>query len=33
MTATQQQNVMLLSIFIVPGLVLAAGAYTWWRRR
>jgi len=33
LTATQQQNIMLLSIFIIPGVVLAAGAYTWWRRR
>ena len=33
LTADQQQRIMLLSIFIVPGLVLAAGVYTWWRRR
>jgi gliding motility-associatede transport system auxiliary component len=33
LNADQQQRIMLLSIFIIPGLVLAAGAYTWWRRR
>ena len=33
LTATQQQNIWLLSIFILPGLVLGAGAYTWWKRR
>lgn len=33
MTAAQQRSVMLLSIFIIPGLVLAGGVYTWWRRR
>jgi ABC-type uncharacterized transport system involved in gliding motility auxiliary subunit len=33
LTATQQQNIWLLSIFIIPGLVLGAGAYTWWKRR
>jgi ABC-type uncharacterized transport system involved in gliding motility auxiliary subunit len=33
LTATQQQRIWLLSIFIIPGLVLGAGAYTWWRRR
>jgi ABC-type uncharacterized transport system involved in gliding motility auxiliary subunit len=33
LTADQQQRIMLLSIFVIPGLVLAAGAYTWWRRR
>jgi hypothetical protein len=30
LTATQQQRIWLLSIFIIPGLVLGAGAYTWW---
>ncbi|HZT78093.1 MAG TPA: Gldg family protein [Vicinamibacterales bacterium] len=33
MTATDQTNVMLLSIFVIPGIVFASGVYTWWRRR
>ncbi|MGQ0733722.1 MAG: GldG family protein [Acidobacteriota bacterium] len=33
LTADQQQGIMLLTIFIVPGLVLAGGVYSWWRRR
>ncbi len=33
LTADEQQIIMLLSLLIVPGLVLAAGGYTWWRRR
>ncbi len=33
LTADEQQRIMLLSIFIIPGLVLASGVYTWWRRR
>jgi ABC-type uncharacterized transport system involved in gliding motility auxiliary subunit len=33
LTADQQQRIMLLSVFVVPGLVLAAGVYNWWRRR
>jgi ABC-type uncharacterized transport system involved in gliding motility auxiliary subunit len=33
LTADQQQRIMLLSIFVIPGLVLATGVYTWWRRR
>ncbi len=33
LTADQQQRIMLLAIFIIPGLVFAAGVYTWWRRR
>jgi ABC-type uncharacterized transport system involved in gliding motility auxiliary subunit len=32
-TADQHQRVMIMSLFIVPGLVFALGAYTWWRRR
>jgi ABC-type uncharacterized transport system involved in gliding motility auxiliary subunit len=32
-TADQHQRVMLISLLIVPGLVFAAGAYNWWRRR
>ncbi|MGH9314026.1 MAG: GldG family protein, partial [Vicinamibacterales bacterium] len=33
MTADQQRFMMLLTIFIIPGLILLAGAQTWWRRR
>ena len=33
LTAAQQQNIMLLSIFVIPGLVFASGVYNWWRRR
>jgi len=33
LTADQQQRIMLLSIFVIPGLVLAGGVYTWWKRR
>lgn len=33
MTADQQNRIMILSLFIVPGLVFATGFYTWWRRR
>ena len=33
LTADQQQRIMLLCLFILPGLVFAIGVYTWWRRR
>jgi ABC-type uncharacterized transport system involved in gliding motility auxiliary subunit len=33
LTADDQQRVFLLSILVIPGLVFAAGVYTWWRRR
>ena len=33
MTATQQNNVLWLSLLIVPGFIFASGVYTWWRRR
>ena len=33
LTAEQQQRIMLLSLLVIPGLVFAAGGYTWWRRR
>jgi ABC-type uncharacterized transport system involved in gliding motility auxiliary subunit len=33
LTADQQNRVMILSLFIIPGLVFASGVYTWWRRR
>ena len=29
----QQQRIMLLCLFILPGLVFATGVYTWWQRR
>lgn len=32
-TADQQQRLYWLSIFIIPGLIIAAGLHTWWRRR
>jgi len=33
LTADQQRRVNLLSIFMIPGVVLGLGVYTWWRRR
>ncbi len=33
LTADQQNRIMILSIFVIPGLVFATGFYTWWRRR
>jgi ABC-type uncharacterized transport system involved in gliding motility auxiliary subunit len=33
LTADQQNRIMILSLFIIPGLVFASGVYTWWRRR
>ena len=33
LTADQQQRIMLLCLFIIPGLVFSSGVYTWWRRR
>lgn len=33
LNADQLTRVMLLSLFVIPGLVFAAGVYTWWRRR
>jgi ABC-type uncharacterized transport system involved in gliding motility auxiliary subunit len=33
LTADQQQRIFLLSVLIIPGLVLAGGVYTWWKRR
>ena len=29
----QQGNVRLFSLFLLPGALLAAGIYSWWRRR
>jgi ABC-type uncharacterized transport system involved in gliding motility auxiliary subunit len=33
LTADQQNRIMILSIFVIPGLVFATGFYSWWRRR
>jgi ABC-type uncharacterized transport system involved in gliding motility auxiliary subunit len=35
MTLTENKTtaILLLSIFVIPGLVLGAGVYSWWRRR
>jgi ABC-type uncharacterized transport system involved in gliding motility auxiliary subunit len=32
-TTTQQRNLMLLSLLVIPALIFASGVYTWWRRR
>ncbi|HEY2828925.1 MAG TPA: Gldg family protein, partial [Thermoanaerobaculia bacterium] len=33
MTATQQTNVMWLSLLVIPACIFGSGVYTWWRRR
>jgi ABC-type uncharacterized transport system involved in gliding motility auxiliary subunit len=33
LTSTQQRNVLYLSVLLLPGLFVALGVYTWWRRR
>jgi peptidyl-prolyl cis-trans isomerase C len=33
LTAAQQSNILLLSLFIIPGVVFGTGVYSWWRRR
>jgi len=33
MTATQQQNVIWLSLLVIPACIFGTGVYTWWRRR
>jgi len=33
MTADAQNRIMILTLFIIPGLVFATGIYTWWKRR
>src|SRR5262249_32869960 len=33
LTAAQQNNIMLLSLLVVPGLFLGSGVFSWWRRR
>jgi ABC-type uncharacterized transport system involved in gliding motility auxiliary subunit len=33
LTATQQTNMLWLSLLVVPGVIFGTGIYTWWRRR
>jgi len=33
LTATQQNNLAILSLLLIPGFIFATGIYTWWRRR
>jgi ABC-type uncharacterized transport system involved in gliding motility auxiliary subunit len=33
LTADQQQRLIWLSLIVIPGLILGAGVYPWWRRR
>jgi ABC-type uncharacterized transport system involved in gliding motility auxiliary subunit len=33
LTATQQRNVLYLSLILLPGLFVVLGVYSWWRRR
>ena len=33
LTPVQVNEVTLMSLLIIPGLVFATGVYTWWRRR
>jgi ABC-type uncharacterized transport system involved in gliding motility auxiliary subunit len=33
LTADQERRIFWLTVFIIPGLILSAGVYTWWRRR
>jgi ABC-type uncharacterized transport system involved in gliding motility auxiliary subunit len=33
LTATQQTNIMWLSLLVIPGLIFGSGIYTWWQRR
>ena len=33
LTSAQQTNVIIIAMFIIPGLVFLAGGLTWWRRR
>jgi ABC-type uncharacterized transport system involved in gliding motility auxiliary subunit len=33
LTADQQRRIVWLALFIIPGLILGSGVYTWWRRR
>ena len=33
MTAQQQRSVNIFALFVLPGVLIVAGVYTWWRRR
>jgi ABC-type uncharacterized transport system involved in gliding motility auxiliary subunit len=33
LTADQQRLILILTVYAIPGLILLAGVYTWWRRR
>jgi ABC-type uncharacterized transport system involved in gliding motility auxiliary subunit len=33
MTATQQTNIVWLSLLVIPACIFGTGVYTWWRRR
>ena len=33
LTADDLSRIFLLSMFVIPGMVFAAGVYSWWRRR
>jgi len=33
LTENKTMAILLLSIFVIPGAVLGAGVYSWWRRR
>ena len=33
LTATQQNNILWLSLLIIPGFIFASGVFSWWRRR
>src|ERR1700747_478914 len=33
LTATQQNNIMWLSLLVIPGVIFGSGVYSWWRRR
>jgi ABC-type uncharacterized transport system involved in gliding motility auxiliary subunit len=33
LTADQQQRIFWLTVLLIPGVILAAGVHTWWRRR
>ena len=33
LTAAQQNNIMMLSLFVIPGVIFGSGVYAWWRRR
>jgi ABC-type uncharacterized transport system involved in gliding motility auxiliary subunit len=33
LTATQQNNIVWMSLLVIPGLIFGTGVYSWWRRR